>query len=118
MRSVEVVRLTPAIEGPLGGGKVAEQIEIEDFGVQRAVEALDLAPALGVVGAAVQDFDAELQQPHAQSGPALAAGLAPWLSIVDEEGGGQAVVAEGLFQVRLDRPAPLIAAGLEARSEA
>src|SRR5579863_7012946 len=82
------------------------------------MEALVLAAALRVVGTAVDQIDAELEQPHAEPGPALARGVAPGRAVVDEDRLWQAVAAEGRDQVSLHRAALLIGAGRKARREA
>jgi len=52
-------------------GEIAEPLEGKDLGLERAVEALVLAAALRMIGPAVEDSDAELEQPYAKPGPAL-----------------------------------------------
>src|SRR5215204_120437 len=69
VRPLEIVDGAPDIERALHLGEGTKSSECEDFGLQGAVEALILAAALRVVRSAVQDGDAELEQPHAQSRP-------------------------------------------------
>ena len=60
VRPVEIVDRSPAIKGALDLGKIAEALECEHFGLERAMEALALAAALRVIRPAVQNGDAEL----------------------------------------------------------
>jgi hypothetical protein len=71
MRPFEIVGRAPGVEGALHLGKIAEALEREDLVLQGAVEALVFAAALRVIGPAVQDRDAELEQPDTKLGPAL-----------------------------------------------
>src|SRR5688572_26044823 len=71
VRSVEVVDRTPAIESTLDLGEIAKAFQREHLRLQRAVKALVLAAALRMIGPAVQHGDAELEEPHAEPGPAL-----------------------------------------------
>jgi hypothetical protein len=50
-------------------GKIAEGLQRKHLGLERAVEAFVLASTLRLIGPAVQDIDAELEQPNAQAGP-------------------------------------------------
>ena len=50
VRPVEIVDRSPAIKGALDLGKIAEALECEHFGLERAMEALALAAALRVKG--------------------------------------------------------------------
>src|SRR6202000_3034696 len=59
---LEVVDFAPAVEGALRLGEAGEALEREDLGLEGAVEALVLAAALRVVGARVDQLDAELEQ--------------------------------------------------------
>ena len=115
MRPFEIVDCAPGIEGALHLGEIAEALEREHLGLQRAVEALVLAAALRMIGSAVQDSDAELEQPHAEPGPALAGGIAPRVAVVDEEGLRQAVAAERQLQPVLHGAALLVGAGRKAQ---
>ena len=63
MWPLEVVDLAPGIEGALRLGKIAEAAQCEHLGIERAMEAFVLAPALRMIWAAVNDRDAELEQP-------------------------------------------------------
>ena len=53
MRPLEIVDLAPGVEGALRLGEIAEALQREDLGLERAVEALVLAAALRVIGPAV-----------------------------------------------------------------
>jgi hypothetical protein len=77
------------------------------------VEALVLAAALRVIRPAVQHANAELEQPDAEPGPALAGCVAPWRAVVDKERLRQSVVAEHPLQALLHRGGLLVAAGLQ-----
>jgi len=59
------------------------------------VEALILAAALRVVGPAVQEIDAELDEPHTEPGEALSRAVAPRRAVVDEHRIRQAILAKG-----------------------
>ena len=61
-----VVDDAPAVEGPLAVPEIAEGRTAQQFGLQRAVEALVLAQRLRMIGTAVTEADAEAQQPDAE----------------------------------------------------
>ena len=115
MWPLEVIDLAPLIERALHFGEITEASKREYFILERTVEALVLAAALRVIGPAVQDVDAELQEPHTKPGPACFRGIAPGPAVVDEHRVWQAIVAEGRLQMALHRDALFIGAGLEAR---
>src|ERR1700745_3450727 len=112
---LEVVDLAPLVESALHFGQIAKAPQREDFILERAMEALVLAPALWAIRPAVQDLDAELQQPHGKPGPARLRGIAPGAAVVDEQRLWQAIAAEGCLQMALHRDALFIGAGLQAR---
>ena len=64
VRPLKIVDFTPAIEGVLHLGEITKAPEREHLILQRAMEALVLAAALRMIGAAVPDFAAELEQPN------------------------------------------------------
>jgi hypothetical protein len=66
-----VVDGSPGIKGVLHLGEIAEASEGKDFSLERAMEALVLATALRMIGPAVQNTDAKLEQPNAKPRPAL-----------------------------------------------
>src|SRR5882724_9223126 len=98
MRPLEIVDFAPGIEGALRLGEIAEVAQCEHLGVERAMEAFVLAAALRMVGAAVNDRDAELEKPYLKPGPALARRVSPRGAVVDEERLRQAIMAEGPLQ--------------------
>ena len=61
----------------------------------------------------MDEIDAELEQPDAESGPIAIMAVAPRLAVVDEEGLRQAVGAKRPFQAVLDGLTRLIGAGIE-----
>jgi hypothetical protein len=71
MRPFAVVNHAPGIEGALHLGEIAEGVEGKHLSLERAVKPLILAAALRMMRPAVQNRDAELEQPHAEAGPAL-----------------------------------------------
>lgn len=79
------------------------------------MEAFVLAPALRMIRAAMNDPDAELEQPYLKPCPALARGVSPRRAIVDEERIRQAVTAEGQLQPLTHGVAALIGASLQAQ---
>src|SRR5579885_2583493 len=115
MRALEVVDGAEVVKGVLRLGEIARLLECEHLVLQRAMETLVLAAALRVVGPAVPDRDAELEQPHAQGGPALAARIAPRAAIIDKERLRQPVAAEGELEPALHRAALLVGAGFKAQ---
>src|SRR5690242_2705877 len=115
--TVEIVDAAPAIESALGGGEIAEALEGEHLGFERAVEALVLAPALRMIGPAVDHTDAELEQPHAELGPRLLGRRTPRASIVDEHGLRQAVAAKRRLEMRSHGLALFVTAGRKAQRE-
>jgi hypothetical protein len=64
MRPIVIVDRAPGIEGALHLVEVAEALECKDLGLKRAVETLVLAAALRMIGPAVQNTDAKLEQPN------------------------------------------------------
>src|SRR5690349_7258949 len=63
MRSLLVVDHTPAVKRPLRLLQVLKAAPVEHFGFQRAMETLELAVGLGMVGPAVTHANAQAQQP-------------------------------------------------------
>ena len=68
VRSLEVVDGAPGIDRALDLGEIAEASMGEHLGLQRAVEAFDLAAALRMIRTAVQHPDAELEQIRRRAG--------------------------------------------------
>src|SRR5215510_1883255 len=108
---IEVVDAAPAVKSPLHLVEIAEALEGKHFGLQGAMKALVLAAALRVKGPAMQDVDAELEQPHAQPGPGRAHRIAPRAAIVDEERRGEPIAAECDLELALNRFALLVGTG-------
>src|SRR5215212_7916118 len=111
----EIVDRTPGVEGLLYLCEIAELPEGKHLGLQRAMEALVLTAALWMVRPAVQDGDAELEQPYRELRPALAGRISPRVAVVDEEGLRQSIAAEDQFQSVLYGVAPLIGAGRKTK---
>ena len=83
------------------------------------MEALILATALWVIGSAVQQLNAELEQPDPEAGPVLAPrGIAPGRAVVDEHCVRQAIAAKGCLQMALYRAVLFVSAGRKARCKA
>src|SRR5262252_2768451 len=118
MRSVEIINLSPSVEGVLHFGQVAEAPEGKHLGLQGAVEALVLAATLRVIGPAVDHIDAELQQPDGKPCPALSRGLSPGRSVVDKEAVRQSVMAECGRQFCLHRLPSFVGARRQAHRKA
>src|SRR5882757_2015579 len=95
MRPLEIVDFAPGIEGALGLGEIAKAAQREHLGVERAMEALVLAAALRVIRTAMNDPDAELEQPYLKPCPALARRVSPRGAVVDEECLRQTIMAKG-----------------------
>src|ERR1043165_7048726 len=112
MWPLEVIDLAPLIERALHLGEITEASKREYFILERTMEALVLTAALWVIGPAVQNLNAELQEPHTRPGPTCFRGIAPGPAVVDEQRVWQAVAAEGCLQVVLYRDALFIGAGL------
>ena len=113
MWPLEVIDLAPLIERALHLGEITEASKREYFILERTMEVL--AAALWVIRPAVQDGDAELQEPHTKPGPACLRGIPPGAAVVDEQRLWQAIATEGHLQMALHRDALFIGAGLEAR---
>jgi hypothetical protein len=79
------------------------------------MEALVLATALRMIGTAVDDPDAELEQPYLEPRPALARRVSPRRAVVDEERIRQSIMAEGHLKPIAHRIAALIGTGLQAQ---
>src|SRR6185295_8775357 len=78
------------------------------------MEAFVFAAGLRVVRAAVEDVDAEFEEPHAQFGPVLIGAIAPRRTIVEDDGLRQSITAEGHLHFVLHRGSLLVCAGKEA----
>ena len=48
-----------------------------------------------MIGPDIDQFDAQLQEPKAQTRPMSSGGIAPWRAVVDKDRIGQTVAAEG-----------------------
>src|SRR4051794_18908098 len=68
-----------------------------------------------MIGAAVDDADAELEQPYLEPRPALPRRVSPRRAVIDEETIRQAVVAEGHLEPIAHGIAALIGTGLQAQ---
>src|SRR5436305_6284477 len=75
------------------------------------MKAFVLAAALRMIGPTMQKADAQLEQPHAEPGPARPRRMAPRRPIADEEGIGQTVAAECALQRFPHRTALSVGAG-------
>ncbi len=84
VRTFEIVDGAPGIERALGIAKVLEALQREDLGFEGAIEAFVLAVGLGMIGPAVMQADAELEQPHAELGPAAIGSVAPGRAVVGQ----------------------------------
>src|SRR5436305_9205467 len=115
MRPLEIVDFAPGVEGALRLGEVAEAAQREHLGIERAMEALVLTAALRMIGTAVNDADAELEQPYLEPRPVLPRRVSPGRAVVDEERIRQAVAAEGHLQPIAHGVAALIGASLQAK---
>ena len=82
------------------------------------MEAFVLAPALGMVGPAVDRPDAELQKPHRQPGPGVFKGEAPGATIVDEHGVRQAIATERRLKMSAYRRALFVVTSCQAYGKA
>jgi hypothetical protein len=116
VRALEIVEVPPAVESALDSGLVGEPFEGEDFLLERAVEAFVLAAALRMIGPAVDDLDAELQEPDAETSP-LPPRIPPRSAVVDVDRVGQAIASKRIFDQRLDGLALLVGAGADAQRE-
>src|SRR6476620_1877042 len=67
VRPLVVIARPPFVEGPLTISEIAEGSSADDFGFERAMEALFLALRLRVARPTVQDADAKPQQPDAEA---------------------------------------------------
>lgn len=93
VRSLRVVDVAPALEGPLGGGDIGERWGGQYFGLKAAVEAFVLAHGLWMIGPRMADLDAVLDQPDAERGEPIARTLAPGRAVVGDQPLWQAVAA-------------------------
>jgi len=93
-----VVDRPPLIEDLLAVGQITQIVAAQDLGLERAMKALFLALGLGMIGSAVEDADAQPDQPDGQRGP-LAAATAPGRGVVAEQVLGQAVALKETLQV-------------------
>src|SRR5262245_21415415 len=115
MWPIAIVDRPPSLEGTLHLGEIAEAPQGKDFSLERAVEALVLATALRMIGPAVQNTDAKLEQPNAKPGPALPRRIAPRSAVVDKKGLREPVTAERQLQSTLHGAAPLVGAGFKTQ---
>src|SRR3954462_3762666 len=101
MWPIMIVDCPPGVKGALHLAEISEAPECKDLRLKRAVEALVLATALRMIGPAMQNTDAKLEQPKAKPGPAPPGRVAPRSAVVDEEGLRQPVTTERQFQSAL-----------------
>lgn len=72
VRPFEIINPAPLIEGALDVDEPAERAQREHLGLEGAVEALVLAAALRMIRPAVDELDAELEQPDSEPREVLA----------------------------------------------
>ncbi|MNW65400.1 hypothetical protein D3C74_437810 [compost metagenome] len=81
MRALLVVNLTPDIKRPLRIVQIDEELALQDFPFQAAVEALQLSLGLRVIRSGVADLDALAHQPDLQCGINTCL-ITPWRTVV------------------------------------
>ena len=118
MRAFQVVEFTPSVEGALAVLQVGEGTALQQFALQRAVEAFELAEGLGMVGAAVAYVDAQVHEPDGEGRVGLSGVVAPGGAVIHEHGLGQAVAAKDCGEAVLHRCSLLVGTGLESEVEA
>ena len=102
MRAFGVVDGTPAIEGALSMRQIAQIETGDDVGFEGAMKAFVLALSLGVTRAAMNDADAEAQEPDPERSPALQRGVPPGRAIVTEDLARHAIALEGPLKIGTD----------------
>src|SRR5580692_2132855 len=118
MRPVEIVDGSPLVERPLDISKVPVALEGEDLGLQAAVEPFVLAPALWMIGPAVDRPDAKLEKPHRKLGPGVFKSEAPGATIVDEHRIRQSVTVERRLEMSAYRRASFVVTSCQAQGKA
>src|SRR5215510_9202943 len=68
-----------------------------------------------MIGPTVQNSDAELEQPHAETGPTLSGRTSPRTAVVDKEGLRQAIAAKRQLQASLHGAALLVGTRLQTQ---
>ncbi len=111
MRTLRVVDHPPVVKPALTLGEVGKGAPADHLGLQSAVKPLIFALGLRMVGPAMADPDAELEQPHRQPGMAVQGIRAPRRAIVHQHAVGQPVAPEERRQLGLHRTLAFITAG-------
>ena len=117
MRPFGVVNLPKRIERDLGFGDVSEGPELTDIGLHRAMPAFDLALGLGMIRSAMDDPDAEPDEPGFEPGDRPWMGGAPRSAVIGEDRPRAAILRETRGQVLLDQFPTLVDTGEEAQAE-
>ena len=77
MWALQVVEVTPGVEGTLAVGEVGEGAACKQLALERAVEAFQLAECLGMVRSAVVHADAQLHEPDGEGSKGMSAVATP-----------------------------------------
>ena len=67
MRPLEVVLLSPFIQGRLEMNTISPLLSTDKLSLQSSVESFVLSQGLGMIRTAVDDLDAEVNQPHTEN---------------------------------------------------
>jgi uracil-DNA glycosylase len=118
VRALGVVDLAPGVEGRLCRGQIGQGVDVQDFGLEGAMEALVLALGLGMVGPAMDHADAQVHQPQAQRCVPLRTRGFPWRAIVGEDAPRQAVAGEHPLQASVHGGGLFVGAGADLEREA
>ena len=117
MRALLIVSFSPDIEGFLCSDEVDKALTLQNFGLQAAMESLNLALRLWMVGPGVADPDALSHQPDFQGGvdPGL---VTPWRTVIHGHALRQTVSAKHSNKLFFHGLALLIGASGDAQREA
>lgn len=117
MWSLVIVESPPLVEAVLALCKVTPVVTGQQICFERAVEAFVFALGLGVVGAAVDDFHAQAQQPYAERG-GFGARAAPRRAVVAKDLFRQAVPGEDSLEAGLHGEGLFVAARFQSQGVA
>src|SRR5512146_105365 len=119
MRTDQVIAVSPDIQATLALLQIRKGDVLEQFLLQGSVKAFLFSLGLGMIGAAMQDQNAQTDQPDRQSAP-----FHPWIAapprpgIIAQNGFWQAILAENPLQLTLDGAASFICTSSQADTEA
>lgn len=117
VRPLEVIEVSPSVEGGLAASQIGVGTSGEQLGLERPVEARELAESLGMVGSAVDYSDSQLDEPGGQRGEGMVEIIAPGRAVVHQHGVGHTIAAEDGGELFQDGLSPLVSTGPQPQRE-